>query len=97
MSILLTIVGVLFAILQIMLFFKLWGMTNDIREIKNKYLNTEYKKENANLEHFTSSEDVPASKSKYKYKENSTPTGMYILIVIAVILIVGIIISYITK
>lgn len=37
MDILLTIVGVIFAILQIILFFKLWGMTNDVRDIKNKY------------------------------------------------------------
>lgn len=29
-----------FGVLQIILFFKLWGMTNDIREIKEKYLNT---------------------------------------------------------
>lgn len=27
-----------FAILQIILFFKIWGMTNDIRDIRNKYL-----------------------------------------------------------
>lgn len=38
MNILLTIVGVIFAILQIILFFKLWGMTNDVREMKNRYL-----------------------------------------------------------
>lgn len=29
---------VVFGILQLILFFKLWGMTNDIKEIKNKYL-----------------------------------------------------------
>lgn len=31
-------VGFVFGILQIILFIKLWIMTNDIREIKNKYL-----------------------------------------------------------
>ena len=28
----------IFGILQLILFFKIWGMTNDIREIKEKYL-----------------------------------------------------------
>lgn len=32
------IVGCVFGILQIILFIKLWIMTNDIRKIKNKYL-----------------------------------------------------------
>lgn len=32
------IVGFIFGVLQIILFFKLWIMTNDIRKIKNKYL-----------------------------------------------------------
>lgn len=32
------LVVIVFGILQIILFFKIWGMTNDIREIKNKYL-----------------------------------------------------------
>ena len=31
-------IAALFAVLQIVLFFKIWGMTNDIREIKEKYL-----------------------------------------------------------
>lgn len=35
------LVMIVFGILQIILFFKLWGMTNDIRDIKNKYLNAE--------------------------------------------------------
>ena len=38
MSTLISIILVVFGILQIVLFFKLWGMTNDIRDIKNKYL-----------------------------------------------------------
>ncbi len=32
------IIMIIFGILQIILFFKLWGMTNDIKAIKNKYL-----------------------------------------------------------
>lgn len=37
----LTFVGIIiivFGILQIILFFKVWGMTNDIKKIKNKYV-----------------------------------------------------------
>ena len=32
------IIGLVWAILNIILFFKIWGMTNDLKEIKNKYL-----------------------------------------------------------
>lgn len=38
MNILLQIVAGIFAVLQIILFFKLWGATNDIRAIKNVML-----------------------------------------------------------
>lgn len=31
------LIMIVFGILQIILFFKLWGMTNDIKAIKNKY------------------------------------------------------------
>lgn len=37
-----SIIIIVFGILQIILFFKIWGMTNDIREIKNKYMNIDY-------------------------------------------------------
>ncbi|MDY5237342.1 hypothetical protein [Bacteroides helcogenes] len=37
----LTIVLLVFGVLQIILFFKVWGMTNDIKEIRNKYLKDE--------------------------------------------------------
>lgn len=41
---LVSIIIIVFGILQIILFFKLWGMTNDIKDIKNKYLNISEKK-----------------------------------------------------
>lgn len=34
-TLLVSIVIIVFGILQIILFFKIWGMTNDIKEIKN--------------------------------------------------------------
>ena len=37
----LTIILLIFGLLQIILFFKVWGMTNDIKEIRNKYLKDE--------------------------------------------------------
>ena len=33
-------IAALFAVLQIVLFFKIWGMTNDIREIKERYFSS---------------------------------------------------------
>ena len=40
----LTIILLVFGVLQIILFFKIWGMTNDIKEIRNKYLKDEDEK-----------------------------------------------------
>lgn len=41
------LIAILFAVLQIILFFKIWGMTNDIREIKEKYLSSTDPKKSA--------------------------------------------------
>ncbi len=38
MTTFIAIIFLVFGILQIILFFKLWGMTNDIKAIKEKYL-----------------------------------------------------------
>lgn len=46
----LTIILLIFGILQIILFFKVWGMTNDIKEIRNKYLKDEDEKQRKELE-----------------------------------------------
>ena len=39
----------IFGILQLILFFKIWGMTNDIREIKEKYLSSTDPKKSVSL------------------------------------------------
>ena len=44
----LTIILLIFGVLQIILFFKVWGMTNDIKEIRNKYLKDEDEKRRVN-------------------------------------------------
>ena len=36
------IIIIVFGVLQIILFFKVWGMTNDIREMKDKYMKDNY-------------------------------------------------------
>lgn len=41
----LTIILLIFGVLQIILFFKVWGMTNDIKDIRNKYLKDEDEKQ----------------------------------------------------
>lgn len=38
----LSIILLIFGVLQIILFFKMWGMTNDIKKIKNKYIKEGY-------------------------------------------------------
>lgn len=48
---LLTIILLIFGILQIILFFKVWGMTNDIREIRDKYLKDEDERRRKETEH----------------------------------------------
>jgi uncharacterized protein YodC (DUF2158 family) len=38
---LLSIIAIVVGVLQIILFFKLWGMTDDVRAIKRKYMETQ--------------------------------------------------------
>lgn len=47
----LTIVLLIFGVLQIILFFKVWGMTSDIKEIRNKYLKDEDEKRRKEAEY----------------------------------------------
>ncbi len=47
----LTIVLLVFGVLQIILFFKVWGMTNDIKEIRNKYLKDEDEKRKSEVDY----------------------------------------------
>ncbi|MBF0651266.1 hypothetical protein IR083_20825 [Dysgonomonas sp. GY75] len=61
-DILFVIICIIFFIFQIILFFKLWGMTNDIREIKYKYLY----KENENTLH----DENVLPREGFKFKEN---------------------------
>lgn len=142
MDTLLAIVGIVFAFLQIILFFKLWGMTNnisrmanDIKEIKKKYLGkhivekivinnessldgklvvnlstekqmrvnglTEDGKYKCYVNHvfvgnFSDSEIIDFDEWEnptQQTNEYNTPVGLYILVGIGVVLIIGIIVS----
>lgn len=37
MEVIIYIIGIIFGVLQIILFFKIWGMTNDVKELKNTF------------------------------------------------------------
>lgn len=78
MVILLSIIGFVFGILQIVLFFKLWGMTNDIRIMKQNMQGVEHsfgtymlldEKEKAfSYVKFKLLEALYAIKNEYNYK-----------------------------
>jgi len=58
---------IVFGVLQIILFFKLWGMTNDIKDIRNKYLEENH----SNTSSFTSTTpkykgEIPGEDAKFK-------------------------------
>ncbi|WP_042373645.1 hypothetical protein [Bacteroides neonati] len=52
-----SIIIIVFGVLQIILFFKLWGMTDDIRAIKNKYLNLSKNQDSNNVNPVLGSKD----------------------------------------
>lgn len=41
MEVIFALVALVFAVLQIILFFKIWSMTDDVKEIKNKYVGSD--------------------------------------------------------
>jgi hypothetical protein len=56
------IIMIVFGILQIVLFFKLWGMTDDIKAIKNKYL--EFSSNSSDLEPSSNKSSIPGTTNK---------------------------------
>lgn len=56
------IIMIVFGILQIVLFFKLWGMTDDIKAIKNKYL--EFSSNSSDLEPSSNNSNIPEITNK---------------------------------
>lgn len=83
METLLAIILIVFGILQIILFFKIWGMTNDIREMKNKYINSPVSistsdKEYHNTDKFKIGDLVVSLKTGKQMRiKGITPSGKY--------------------
>lgn len=83
METLLAIIFIVFGILQIILFFKIWGMTDDIREIKNKYINypvsiSTSDKEYPNTDKFKIGDLVVSLKTGKQMRiKEITPNGKY--------------------
>lgn len=61
-SVVISVVIIVFAVLQIILFFKVWGMTNDVRKIVY-ILNNNQKKNTQKIENAQKIEKVETSKS----------------------------------
>lgn len=61
----LTIILLIFGVLQIILFFKVWGMTNDIKEIRNKYLKDEDEKRRQKAEYDPTPKSAVGLKQQY--------------------------------
>lgn len=83
MDILTAAILLILGVLQVILFFKIWGMTNDVREIRNKYL-TNNMESDAILEKwgedqkFKVNDHVVSIKSGTQMRVKSiTPNGKY--------------------
>lgn len=61
----LTIILLIFGVLQIILFFKVWGMTNDIKEIRNKYLKDDDEKRRQKAEYDPTPKSAVGLKQQY--------------------------------
>lgn len=66
----LTIILLIFGVLQIILFFKVWGMTNDIKEIRNKYLKDEDEKRRQKAEYDPTPKISGGLNLKQQYSRN---------------------------
>lgn len=74
-SIVVAIIIIVFGILQIVLFFKLWGMANDIRTMKDKYMSDMHKitiEDNIEIDEETSKHDNNPIISNVDYNLSSS-------------------------
>lgn len=54
-----SIILIIFGVLQIILFFKIWGMTNDVKRLTNKFCNSENRSSNIDDSNRTPCENIP--------------------------------------
>lgn len=83
------VVGFIFGILQIILFIKLWIMTNDIRQIKNKYLGeTNVYSQTERVEQSTTINNNPIRIVSILFTLASLMGAYYVPIWIAIVIII---------
>ena len=68
-----SIVVIVFAILQIILFFKVWGMTDDVRKLVNHFCS-----ENAVIEH-SSYQEQPTTQRDYDKHLDNVKKGDFVI------------------
>ena len=66
-----SLILIAFGILNLILFFKLWGMTNDVRELKNHFIPKEEKEVNSILENVTADDGWAEDATDQEKKEAS--------------------------
>lgn len=62
MEVIISIIVVVFGVLQIILFFKIWGMTDDVKQIKNTYLKSIAKVEEPVLNRFKQAKEIKSGR-----------------------------------
>lgn len=75
-----SIVIVIFGILQVILFFKLWGMTNDVRRLTDHFLSSDRLKNRSESQH----QESQAVNKKPEPSDNSS----YLFIIVVTVLVV---------
>lgn len=90
METLLAIIFIVFGVLQIILFFKLWGMTDDIKEIKNKYLKDTSRKPETNT-NFIEPSSTNTESQQGESSDKMSPTSVYSGIFLVMILVLAVI------
>ena len=66
-SIFISILAVIWSILSIILFFKVWGMTNDVRELKEHFIPTKTESDK--------NENIDSLESSFKVGDHVTEKG----------------------
>ena len=62
------IIMILFGILQIILFFKIWGMTDDIRKLRKKFVDAEIEKNTESTSEEVKGTETDTTKNKEPFK-----------------------------
>lgn len=87
-------VGIFFGILQIILFFKIWGMTNNVQKLTDHLLRDTHNGEQKTESDSVGVNSTEGSDASFKTKDDGAMTFIWIVLAIGVlILVVGLIAS----